>query len=97
VKSIKVSILEKQYPLRVEESQEETMHQIAAYVDETIRQYKAELSKQPESTAMVLAALSIAEELFEERSRSRELNQQDNHVLEDVNASIEDFLAEIRP
>jgi cell division protein ZapA len=97
MKSIKVTILEKQYPLRVEESEEETMHQIADYVDGEIRQYKAELSKQPESTAMVLAALSIAEELFEERRRSQELDQQEDQVLEDVNASIEDFLEEIRP
>jgi cell division protein ZapA len=96
VKSTKVSILEKQYPLRVEESEEETMHQIAEYVDEKIRHYKTELSKQPESTAMVLAALSIAEELFEERYRSQEFDQQENRVLEDVNELIEDFLEEIR-
>jgi cell division protein ZapA len=96
VKSIKVSILEKQYPLRVEESEEETIHQIAEYVDGKIRQYKAELSKQPESTAMVLAALSIAEELFEEHRRSQEFDQQENRVLEDVNESIEEFLEEIR-
>lgn len=44
---------------------------------------------------MVLAALSIAEELFEERRRNRELSQQDDKVLEGVNKSLENLIEEI--
>lgn len=96
MKSIKVTILGKQYPLKVEESEEETMKRIAGFVDEKFRQYKKELSKQPDSTIMTLAALSIAEELFEERKRNRELNQQEDKVLQNVNKSLEEFIEEIR-
>ncbi|HYW33852.1 MAG TPA: cell division protein ZapA [Balneolaceae bacterium] len=96
MKSIKISILEKKYPLRVKESEEDTMRQIARYVDEKFKQYKKELSKQPESTVMVLAALSIAEELFEERQNNQKLDQQGNRILEDVNQSMEDLLEEIK-
>lgn len=96
MKSIKVTILGKQYPLKVEESEEETMKRIAQYVDEKFRRYKKELNKQPDSTIMTLAALSIAEELFEERKRSRELNQQEDKVLQNVNKSLEEFIEEIR-
>lgn len=96
MKSIKITILGKQYPLKVEDSEVETMQRISQYVDEIFRQYKKQLSKQPETTVMVLASLSIAEELFEERKRNRELNQQDDKVLQGVNKSIEKLLEEIK-
>jgi cell division protein ZapA len=96
MKSIKVSILGKQYPLKVEESEEKTMKRIAQYVDEKFQQYKKELNKQPDSTVMTLAALSIAEELFEERKRNRELNEQDDETMQKVNQSLEKFLDEIK-
>jgi cell division protein ZapA len=95
MKSIKITILGKQYPLKVEDSEVETMNRIAQYVDEKFRQYKKELNKQPDTTVMVLAALSIAEELFEERRRNRELSQQDDKVLEGVNKSLESLIEEI--
>lgn len=96
MKSIKVTILGKQYPLKVEESEEEAMMRIAQYVDEKFRQYKKELNKQPDTTVMTLAALSIAEELFEERKRNRELSQQEDKMLQDVNKSLEQFIEEIK-
>lgn len=96
MKSVKVTILGKQYPLKVEESEVEAMMRIAQYVDEKFRQYKKELNKQPDTTVMVLAALSIAEELFEERKRNRELSQQEDKVLQNVNKSLEEFVEEIR-
>jgi cell division protein ZapA len=96
MKSIKITILGKQYPLKVEESEEEAMKRIAGYVDDKFRQYKKELNKQPDTTIMTLAALSIAEELFEERKRNRELNQQEDKTLKNVNKSLENFIEEIR-
>lgn len=96
MKSVKITILGKQYPLKVEDSEVEAMERISQYVDEKFRQYKKELNKQPETTVMVLAALSIAEELFEERRRNRELNQQDDKLLQGVNKSIEELLEDIK-
>jgi cell division protein ZapA len=95
MKSVKVTILGKQYPLKVKDSEEETMKRIAHYVDDKFRQYKKELNKQPDTTVMSLAALAIAEELFEERKQNRELNQQEEKVMEKVNSSLEEFVEEI--
>ena len=95
MKSIKVSILGKQFPLKVEDSEEETMKRIAHYVDDKFRQYKKELNKQPDTTVMSLAALAIAEELFEERKQNKELNQQEEKVMNKVNESLEEFVGEL--
>ncbi len=95
MESIKITILGKQYPLKVEDSEVDAMKRIAQYVDEKFSQYKKELKKQPDTTVMVLAALSIAEELFEERRRNRELNKQDDKILEGVNERLEDLVNEI--
>ncbi|WP_372638393.1 cell division protein ZapA [Fodinibius sp.] len=95
MKSVKVTILGKQFPLKVEDSEEETIKRIARYVDDKFRQYKQELNKQPDTTVMSLAALAIAEELFEERKQNRELNQQEEKVMKEVNESLEDFVDEI--
>jgi hypothetical protein len=45
---------------------------------------------------MTLAALSISEELFEERKRNRELSQQEDKVMQNVNKSLEKFLEDIK-
>lgn len=64
MESIKVSILGKQYPLKIKEGDEEMMQQIAEYVDKRFYDFRKALLNQSETTIMVLASLSIAEELF---------------------------------
>ena len=95
MKSIKVTILGKQYPLKVDESEEQLMLTISKYVDEKFQLYKNQLVKQPESTVMVLAALSLAEELFEERRKNRELDGNEERLLSRVNNSLEKLIEEI--
>ena len=96
MKSIKVTILGKQYPLKVEDSEEENMIRICTYVDERFKTYREQLVKQPESTVMSLAALSIAEELFEARNNSSELEKNEHHTMERVNKSLEKLLLQIK-
>ncbi len=64
MKPIKVTIMGRQFPLKVEESDEELMYEIATFVDNRIRTYKKELTNQAEPVIMILACLSIAEELY---------------------------------
>jgi cell division protein ZapA len=96
MKSIKVSILGKQYPLKVEDHEEETMVRICKFVDERFQTYRNQLVKQPESTVMVLAALSIAEELFEARQNSSDLEKNEEVLMQRVNASMERLLEDMR-
>ena len=95
MKSIKVTILGKQYPLKVADEEVENMQQIAEFVDEKFRLYRRELSQQPESTIMVLAALSIAEELFETRRNVNQSAENEDRLMESINHSLEKLLEEI--
>ncbi|MEX0608206.1 MAG: cell division protein ZapA [Balneolaceae bacterium] len=96
MKSIKVSILGKHYPLKVEDHEEESMIRICKFVDDRFKTYRQQLVKQPESTVMVLAALSIAEELFEARASKSNMEESEEVLMERVNSSIERLLSEIR-
>lgn len=96
MKSIKVTILGKQYPLKVEDHEEENMVRICKFVDERFKTYRQQLVKQPESTVMALAALSIAEELFEVRNANSDLEKSEEVLMERVNHSLERLLSEIR-
>ncbi|MBD3615967.1 MAG: cell division protein ZapA [Gracilimonas sp.] len=96
MKSIKVTILGKQYPLKVEDHEEEAMIRICKFVDDRFKTYRQQLVKQPESTVMVLAALSIAEELFEVRNANSELENNEEVLMERINHSLERLLTEIK-
>jgi cell division protein ZapA len=69
MKPIKVTIMGRQFPLRVEESDEQLMYEIASFVDQRIRTYKNDLLNQAEPVVLILACLSIAEELFKAREQ----------------------------
>jgi len=96
MESIKVTILGKQYPLKVPHDEVENMQQIARFVDEKFRLYRRELSNQPETTIMVLAALSVAEELFELRRKLNQSQEDEEKLMESVNFSLEKLLEEIQ-
>lgn len=93
--SIKVTILGKQYPLRVQEGEEDQMAEIAAFVDERFRLFKRELASQPEHTIMVLASLSIAEELYAEKRKPVDSGDTDE-ALSTINAKIYQLLDDIK-
>lgn len=93
MKSIKVTILGKQYPLKVADDEVQNMQRIARFVDEKFRLYKQEFSKQPETTIMVLAALSIAEELFETRMQA-DSGPDQREMIERMNRSIKELMEE---
>ena len=96
MKSIKVNILGKQYPLKVEDHEEENMVRICNFVDERFQTYRNQLVNQSESTVMVLAALSIAEELFEARQHSSDAQRNEEAMMERVNHSLERLIEDIK-
>lgn len=95
MQSIKVSILGKQIPLKVEDGEVESMKKIAGYVDEKFKMYRQQLTNQPDSTAMILASLSIAGELFELREELRDAEQNDGQLMSEVNSKMEKLIADI--
>lgn len=95
MQSIKVSILGKQIPLKVEEGEIETMKKIAGYVDEKFKLYRQELTNQPDSTAMILASLSIAGELFELRQELELSEEGEEQLMGDINRKMEKLISDI--
>ena len=65
-------------------------------MDEKFQEYRHQLIKQPESTVMVLAALSIAEELFELRQQLSESEKNETVMMKRVNSKIEQLLEDIK-
>lgn len=95
MQSIKVTILGKQIPLKVHDSEVENTKKIALYVDEKLRQYRNQLSNQPDSTIMILACLSITEELFELRTQLNRTNNKEHNIMDEVNRELTKLIKEI--
>ncbi|GEM_PF-196885 len=96
MKSIKVTILGKQYPLKINEGDEELMQKIADYVDRRFHDFRKALINQSESTIMVLACLSIAEELFLANEGEQPGGPvDDTTIFKDINGSLRKILDEI--
>lgn len=95
MQSIKVTILGKQIPLKVEEGEVESMKRIANFVDEKFKIYRQELTNQPDSTAMILASLSIAGELFELRQEVQEYEEREGQLMKQINSEIGKLMSDI--
>jgi cell division protein ZapA len=89
VKSIRVRILDREYPLKVDVRHEEFTRRVAAYVDRRMEKVRKSLPDQHETTAAVIAALSIAEELF----AAREAREK---VVPELQGSPEELDGELR-
>ncbi len=96
--SIRVNILGKSYPLKVLEGEEQLMEQIADYVNSRFQLFKRELSTHPEHTIMVLASLSIAEELFalQRSQQSTEPTTLTSVQVSEISERIEQLLSDIK-
>ncbi len=96
-KSIKVKILGRDYPLRVREEDERSMREIAAWVDQRMQAFREAFPEQPELTAAVITAMTLAEEyhLFQQ---SREVQQLElEREIKDLSLRIESALGETEP
>lgn len=67
-KSIRVQIAGRDYSLRVRVENETLTRELANYVDTKLRAFKEAHPEQSDTTAAIITALAIAEELFLERS-----------------------------
>lgn len=62
--SIRVRILDREYPLRVAPGDEAYTVHLAQRVDERLRRLRASLPSQPDLTHAIIGALELAEELY---------------------------------
>ena len=95
MESIKVTILGKQIPLKVDDSEVENTRRIAKYVDEKFKLFRNQFSNQPDSTIMILASLSITEELFELRAEINQTGEKESELMDQINDEISKLIKEI--
>lgn len=91
MKSIKVTIAGRSYPLKVEDHDVEMMLNLARQVDHRINQFKNALATQPESTVMVMACLSFAEELHQMKQASKNASLS-SEIMEDIKTDLSSLL-----
>jgi cell division protein ZapA len=94
MKVINVSIGGKSYPLKVDDSDEQMMVDIARMVDERLKNFRKALATQPETTALVMAGLSIAEELYLAQ-RNAEHAAQNGQLSEAFSTAVKNDLEKI--
>lgn len=95
MESIKVNILGKQIPLKVEDTEVENTRRIAQYVDEKLKLFRNQFSNQPDSTIMILTCLSITEELFELRTEINQTDEKESELMDQINEEISKLIREI--
>ena len=85
---VRISLLGKEYTLRVAEGKEEATEEMAAYLDEKLQAFKSAHPEQSDLTAAVITALAVAEDLFIERASNRDPGAEVNSVLEELEKSL---------
>ena len=71
--SVRVRILDRDYPLRVAPGDEDYTVHLAARIDERLRRLRTQLPSQPDLTHAILASLELAEELYAARAETDRL------------------------
>ena len=87
-KSIRVSILDREYPLRVKEDEEDRARAIAAHVEERMQGIRRRLPTEPDITVAVMAAMALADDLYSTRSLEASAHQESVSEIEKLIDSI---------
>lgn len=70
--TIKVTILGREYALRVREESETVTRELATFIDRRMTSFKQAHPEQSELTAAIITALAIAEDLYALRQERRQ-------------------------
>jgi cell division protein ZapA len=88
---LRVNIFGAEYVLKASENQEEII-KIAEYVDQKMQEIDRSQAINSNLKIAILAALNIAEELFQNQKYQERLNEQINHESKKLNRSLQDVL-----
>jgi cell division protein ZapA len=83
-KSIRVRLLGRDYTLRVRDENESLTRELEEYVDGKLRAFRDAHPEQSDTTAAIITALAIAEELFVERAARDELRESVECEIDDL-------------
>ena len=92
-KPIRVRILGREYPLRVQEEDEAVMREMAAYVDDRMQAFRQAHPEQSDLVAAVVTALALAGDLF----NAWEASEQTLRLVDNELSALDERLAEALP
>ena len=93
-KSIRVTILGREYPLRVAPSDEAYTRHLASMVDERLTRLRNNIPTQPDLTHAVIGTLEMAGELYATRSEVDQIKEQAVEEAETLAAKLDEVLAD---
>jgi cell division protein ZapA len=92
IQPIRVSILDKEYTLRVEEEEAAATQEMAEYLNSRLLAFKTAHPEQSDLTAAVITGLAITEKLFLERSERFDPGDKINAELDAMERKLSDAL-----
>jgi cell division protein ZapA len=90
---IRVNIFGSEYTLRAD-SENNYVEEIAEYIDEKMREIDRTQTLKSTTRVAILAALNVADELFQERLYRKKLIEQLDEESKKLNQNLTDVLAE---
>lgn len=90
-KLLKLNILGRDYPLRVEEKDEAHIAQIGRELDERMKLFRAHYPSEPEITGAMMLAIQLADELALLRRDLARKEEALNGTLHDLVVYVEEF------
>ncbi len=85
---VQISLLGKEYTLRVSEGKEKDTEKMAEYLDEKLQAFKSAHPEQSDLTAAVITALAVTEELFIENASSHDPGEEINAQLDELEKTL---------
>lgn len=85
-KSIRVTILDREYPLRVKAEEEARARTVAGRVEERMQAIRRRLPAEPDITIAVMAAMAIADDLYATQTIEDEAHES---AAAEINSMIE--------
>ncbi len=86
---LKIKILDIEYPLRVTDDNVEYVQQIARYVDSKMREIQAAKPERPLHQIAILAALNIADELYQQTHTESDIIKEYEDRVEKITRKLE--------
>lgn len=90
--SIKVSIAERQYPLKIRSEDEENVRKAAQRINERLREYETKFGVADRKDALAMIALEFGADLISEQEKGPGLETRDHQLIQEIDQKLEDIL-----
>lgn len=90
--SIKVTIADRQYPLKIQGKDEENVRKAARKVNERLKEYEVKFAVADRKDALAMIALEFSADLIAELEKGPGLDTEDRSLIESVEQKLDHIL-----